>query len=122
MCTRYEMIRAILDFMEQREDIFGMFYVGVTNDIHRCLAEHDVFSCGKRYVFDSMATDWLALEVENFFLTMGMQGKHSVVDGSLRYVYCYEIGSCGNWDCKGEIYGGQKNMSSGYDSGLLWWE
>lgn len=70
------------------------FYIGITNDVERrVFGEHNVSKENAWWIWREACDKATAQEVEEYFLSQGMQGDTGGGNVDTIYVYCYEITS-----------------------------
>ncbi len=88
----------ISDFEEHlaksNKQYYSDFYVGITNDIERRLfTEHNVDKNDSWWIYRTATNKTEAQNVEEYFLSKGMEGDTGGGTDNSIYVYCYEIAS-----------------------------
>ena len=90
--THFDIIPAINNFAKQSsKSYYDEFYIGITNDPQRRLAEHNVDPHTGRFVWYEATNKTTAQTVEEYFLSKGMKGDTGGGQLNSTYVYCYEI-------------------------------
>lgn len=71
---------------------YSDFYIGITNDIERCLfKEHNVAKEKTWWIYRTAKDSDIAREVEKHFLDMGMRGNDGGGNEASNIVYCYAV-------------------------------
>ncbi|MBT8398434.1 MAG: hypothetical protein HKO65_07920 [Gemmatimonadetes bacterium] len=66
-------------------------YVGITSDVHaRLFGDHQVSQTSDRWIHRTASSHFVAREVEEYFLSAGMDGGSGGGDRRSRLVYAYK--------------------------------